>query len=230
MSRDSAAHEAMLISFSGIDGSGKSTQIQNLRERFAACGLRVRIITFWDDVAQLKSLREEVGHKVFRGDRGVGTPDAPIVRRDKNVRSPMVTLFRLCVYVLDAVSLRVKAAQAQRAGTDVLIFDRFLYDELANLDLHRAAIRVYVGLLLRIIPKPDIALILDANPTEAFTRKPEYPLDFLHSNREAYLHLARIADFIEVIPPLPIDAAVAEVTRLVWAAAPAHLRRNTEGT
>ena len=107
----------MLISFSGIDGAGKTTQIANLCARLSEAGLSARVITFWDDVAQLKSLREEVGHKVFRGDRGVGTPEAPIVRRDKNVRSPMVTLFRMCVYVLDAISLKMKAINASRRTT-----------------------------------------------------------------------------------------------------------------
>ncbi len=218
----------MLISFSGIDGAGKSTQIENLCGSLRAAGLSVQVITFWDDVAQLKSLREEVGHKVFRGDRGFGTPDAPIVRRDKNVRSPLVTLFRLGVYILDAISLRLKAEKAQNSGTDVVVFDRFLYDELANLDLDGAGEKVYVKLLLRIIPKPDVALILDANPTEAFRRKPEYPLSFLHSNRNAYLRLAQLAGCITVIPPLPLDAALAEVTRSVWSSAPAQFQSNVD--
>jgi thymidylate kinase len=228
MSRNTTSPGAVLISFSGIDGAGKSTQIGNLCEQFAAAGLRVQIITFWDDVVRLKSFREEVGHKVFRGDRGVGTPAAPIVRRDKNVRSPLVTLFRLCVYVLDALSLKLKAARAERSGADIVIFDRFLYDELANLDLNRAAIRIYVRLLLRIVPKPHMAFVLDANPAEAFTRKPEYPLEFLHSNRNAYLRLAQITNHITVIPPLPLDAAMAEVTRMAWSTAHAHWGRSIQ--
>jgi thymidylate kinase len=36
----------LLVSFSGIDGAGKSTQIEALSARLAADGLRVRLIRF----------------------------------------------------------------------------------------------------------------------------------------------------------------------------------------
>src|ERR1022692_360011 len=75
------------VSFSGIDGSGKSTQIDALCVQLQANGLRVRVIRFWDDIARLTGLREATGHRIFKGDKGIGTPSAPINRRDKNVRS-----------------------------------------------------------------------------------------------------------------------------------------------
>jgi thymidylate kinase len=204
-----------LVSFSGIDGAGKSTQIANLCAHLRALGLSVQIITFWDDVATLKGVREGAGHKIFKGDKGVGSPDAPISRRDKNVRSPFMTLVRLGMYVLDAVSLRIKAGRALRSGSDVVIFDRYLYDELANLNLHSRAIRIYLRALMSIVPRPHVSFVLDADPVAARRRKPEYPLDFLFENRNAYLQLAAWLGGITVIPPLPIDQAKAEVVRNV---------------
>jgi len=205
----------ILVSFSGIDGAGKSTQIANLCAHLRAMGLSVQIITFWDDVATLKGVREGAGHKIFKGDKGVGSPDAPISRRDKNVRSPFMTLVRLGMYVLDAVSLRIKAGRALRSGTDVVIFDRYLFDELANLNLHSRAIRIYLRALMRIVPRPHVSFVLDADPVEARRRKPEYPLDFLFQNRSAYLQLAAWLGGITVIPPLPIEQAKAEVVRSI---------------
>ena len=32
---------------------------------------------YWDDIAQLTSIRESAGHRLFKGDKGVGSPDAP---------------------------------------------------------------------------------------------------------------------------------------------------------
>ena len=84
----------IFVSFSGVDGAGKSTQIENLVAHLVRDGLRVQVVRFWDDVARLKGIRETSGHKIFKGDKGVGTPSAPINRRDKNVQSPWMTCVR----------------------------------------------------------------------------------------------------------------------------------------
>ena len=206
-----------LVSFSGIDGAGKSTQISNLISHLGAAGLNIKLITFWDDVARLKGIREGAGHTLFKGDKGVGTPDAPIARRDKNVRSPLMTLVRLALYVIDALSLRSTVRKTLHLeDTDIIIFDRYLYDELANLNLQNRLVRFYVRLLVRLIPKPDISFVLDADPVHARARKPEYPLDFLHLNRNAYLNLSSFLGDVTVIPPLSIEAAKATVVKSVF--------------
>ena len=91
MQRRAKDRRPIFVSFSGMDGAGKSTQIQSLRTRLMEAGLRVSLITFWDDIARLTHLREVSGHTLFKGDKGVGSPDAPINRRDKNVRSAPMT-------------------------------------------------------------------------------------------------------------------------------------------
>lgn len=207
MSATMQSSTPFLISFSGIDGAGKSTQIDNLCARLREAGLTVRLLTFWDDAATLKRVREGAGHKIFGGDKGVGSPDKPIHRRDKNVRSPAMTIVRLGLYFLDALSLSRLARRALRSGSDVIVFDRFLYDELANLDFGRTAVRLYVRALLALVPRPRLAFVLDADPIQAHTRKPEYPLDFLFENRNAYLRLSRLLGTMTVIPPLPLDQA-----------------------
>jgi thymidylate kinase len=193
-----------LISFSGIDGAGKGTQIENLCSQLKAADLRVLLITFWDDVATLTRMREATGHKLFKGDKGVGSPTAPINRRDKNIRSWPMSVVRLGLYFLDALSLRSKIARASGSGADFVICDRYIYDELANLTLSKPFARAYVRFIMKLVPKPDISYILDADPVQTRARKPEYPLDFLHINRAAYLALSDLIGGITVIPPMPI--------------------------
>src|SRR5215471_13309807 len=107
------------VSFSGIDGAGKSTQIDSLRGYLTDLGIRVQVVAFWDEVATLTRLREASGHALFKGDKGVGTPDRPVNRRDKNVQSWYMTAFRFCLYLADAVSLRLVVTRTLRTGADV---------------------------------------------------------------------------------------------------------------
>ena len=54
--------------------------------------------------SMLTGVREFSGHTLFKGEKGVGSPDKPVNRRDKNVRSWYMTTVRLLLYFLDAMS------------------------------------------------------------------------------------------------------------------------------
>ena len=182
----------LLISFSGLDGSGKSTQIENLRAFLHHRGLTTDLLAFWDNVVVLSRYREGFVHKVYGSEKGIGAPDRPVNRRDKNVRKWYLSIARHGLYLLDALHLVQVIARARRSGCDVIIMDRYIYDELANLPLSNWLTRLFVRLIAAFVPKPAVAYILDADPDAARARKPEYPVDFLHLCRSAYLQLARM--------------------------------------
>ena len=200
----------LLITFSGVDGSGKSTQIARLEDAIAARGLRVRRLGFWDNIVVLTRFREGFVHKVYKSERGIGAPGKPVARRDKNMRGWHLTLARHALYLLDAVNLRRVIWRARRSAADILILDRYIYDQLANLPLENLATRSVVRLLAAIAPHPDLAFVLDADPESARARKPEYPVDYIRQSRESYLRLAHMLR-LTVIPPLPLDEAAAAV-------------------
>jgi thymidylate kinase len=203
----------LLISFSGLDGAGKSTQIENLSERLMVAGLRVKLLTFWDDVVVMTRYREGFVHKVYGSEKGVGAPGKPVNRRDKNVRTWYLTIARHALYLLDAMHLRMVVNNALKSGSDIVIVDRYVYDELANLPLDQPASRTFLRTIQKIAPKPDIAYLLDADPQAAHKRKPEYPVDFMQKCRVDYFRLATLLGNMTVIPPLPLaEAKLAVVT------------------
>ena len=204
----------MLVSFSGLDGSGKTTQIEHLSKFLCVQGYSLKRLTFWDDVVVFSSHRESFVHKVYKSERGVGAPGKPVERRDKNVRHWYLSLFRHGLYLADALNLAWVVARA-RHSADVLIVDRYIYDEWANLPLLNRLTRCYVRLLEMIVPRPDVAFLLDADPAAARARKPEYPIEFMQQCRSSYKNLALLlGTSITVIPPLPLDEAKLRVENL----------------
>jgi thymidylate kinase len=197
----------LLVSFSGLDGAGKSTQIENLRICLETAGYRVKLLAFWDDVVVLSGYREDFVHKVYKSEIGIGAPGKPVERRDKNVRRWYLTLARHILYLLDALHLGWVIERARGSGADVVIFDRYIYDEWANLPLKNPLTRVYIRLIETVTPRPDVAYLLDADPGAACQRKPEYPLEFMRRCRTAYHALADFLGTMTTIPPLPLEQA-----------------------
>ena len=206
-----ARSSPLLVSFSGLDGAGKSTQIANLQQFLHRRGFSTRLLAFWDDVVVLSRYRENFVHKVYGSEPGIGAPGQPVNRRDKNVRKWYLTILRHGLYLLDAFHLVSVIAAARKSGADVIIMDRYIYDELANLPLANAVTRLFVRMIDALVPRPDVAYLLDADPEEACRRKPEYPADFMHSCRNSYHRLAHILGHMTTIPPLPLADAMSAV-------------------
>ncbi len=187
-----------LISFSGIDGAGKTTQIEQLAASLHELGLGVLRLSFWDDVAIWSRFRAGVGQEVAGHADAVGQ-DEFVPRNNKHVKKWYLTAARSGMYVLDVLRLRRLLANKPLADADVIIFDRYVYDQIANIDSRSSAARSYGKFVLKWTPAPDLAFIIDASPDAAFARKPEYPLEFVHRNRENFLRLREIAAELIVV-------------------------------
>jgi len=203
----------MLISFSGVDGSGKSTQIENLRSALHAAGLTTQLLAFWDNVVVGVKYREGFVHKVYKSERGIGAPGKPVNRRDKNMRGWHLTIARHFLYLLDAVNLCRVVTRQRKSGADVVILYRYIYDELSNLNMTNPLSRAFIRFVHSFVPRPDIAYLLDADPEAAYARKPEYPVDFMKKCRRAYFDLAGILRSMTVIPALSLREAKAAVLK-----------------
>jgi thymidylate kinase len=196
-------HAPRIVTFSGIDGAGKTTQIECIAAYLIRRGYRVARVSFWDDIAFMSNLRAGVSLAVLQKKQEPARHVA--LRNDKNVRTWYLMLVRAVFYLLDALRLRRVVSQLRTGNHDFVIFDRYLYDQLAQIHSRRWLARAYIRLLVALAPKPEFAFILDALPDEAFSRKPEYPLDFMHSYRRAFLGLSEFVPRLVVIGPSSIE-------------------------
>jgi len=208
-----------LITFSGIDGAGKSTQIERLTSRLHEQGLRVFRLSFWDDVAVWSNMRAGVGGRsVDFHLTDPATPQPFVPRNNKSVRKWYLSAARSALYMLDVARLRRILASQRIKSCDVIILDRYIYDQLANVYSESWAARTYGRILLMQTPAPDLAFVLDASPAAAFARKPEYPLEFMHRNRQNFLRLQEIVPHLIIIPDAETEAVSSDIF--------SHIRRS----
>jgi thymidylate kinase len=184
--------KSILITFSGIDGAGKSTQIEKLRSYLLEAGIPVTQMAFWDNVVLFRGARTGFSRSVLQSDGAVGTPERPAQRNDKNTQSLPLLLGRSVLHLFDVLNLRRVVQRAKANNGGIIIFDRYIYDQLAALPMRTPLARAYARLLLALAPKPELSYLLDAVPEVARERKPEYPLDFMHQYRDSYLELRKI--------------------------------------
>jgi thymidylate kinase len=194
----------LIITFSGIDGAGKSTQIQKLREYLTSHRAAVKELTFWDNVVAFPRMRAGFSRRVLQSDGNVGTPEKPAERRDKNTQNMPLLLGRSVLHLFDVLNVRRIVSKARDENSGVVIFDRYIYDQLAALPMQSAWARAFARLLLRVAPKPDLSYVLDADPEIARARKPEYPLEFMRKYRSSYLELCKMAN-LQLIHPGDVD-------------------------
>jgi hypothetical protein len=188
-----------IVTFSGIDGAAKQRRsIASLR--IFQRGFRSRCLL--DDVACL-SKRAGVSLAVFR--KSSSAANTVSLRHDKNVRTWYLTFVRAIFYFFDTLCLRPVLSQLRAGNSDFVIFDRYLYDQLAQIQSQSWLARAYIRLLVSLAPKPDFAFVLDAFPEEAFARKPEYPLDFMCGYRRAFLGLSTFVPQLIVIAPSTVE-------------------------
>lgn len=187
--RDSAVvTRTLLVTFSGLDGAGKTTLIHELASELRSGGHRVRILTMYDDVSlysYLRALRDRLRGRTHpaRPPGGAGGTG----RLYSLARSAPV---RRLAFAGDLLSLMVRRLYHQRLRGETLILDRYLYDTLAD-----AAGGGWPSLstLLRLTPRPDVPILVDVEPAAAFARKGEYDVPYLTERRAVYLSLfARI--------------------------------------
>jgi len=190
---------AMLVTLSGIDGCGKSTQAQALQTAFETCHLQAQVVwtrggsSAWLGWFTRRAKRH--GPAAQDSAQQPTTAEARIEARKQGFRSPRARWgwsWLTTVELLWQYAWRV--AWPLWRGR-VVICDRYAYDALADWAAYFDDAAVGKRLAARVLhacsPRPRLAYWLDVAPAEARARSPDgLPLEFLSAQAVAYQHLA----------------------------------------
>ena len=205
----------MLVSFSGLDGAGKTFQTETLAEH---CRATSRVELMWApfDIwpSQLLRLlpmavrrrlgpqgRTEAVSSDLPSDRSSDRPsNRPSNRPSDRPRSPGLLL--KVFWVLVATGASVSAAlnlrrQVRGLDADIVILDRYRIDTIVKLRFWYPTVPPgwIAGIVTRLSPVPDVEFLLRVEPGVAYARKPEqYSVAQL-------THQARLYDEVVLLSP-----------------------------
>jgi thymidylate kinase len=156
-----SGQRGLIVSFSGIDGSGKTVHVQSLMSALETAAIKAR--AFWSRFGSLapKSDAGRPGAEKLR----VSDTATSLARRRRKLRNPALRLGWL-LYNLTGLVIRYnRQVRLRRWLGEVVICDRYIYDAVVEIGaslpndpgLSRWAERV----LTRLCPRPDVAWLLD---------------------------------------------------------------------
>lgn len=153
-----------LIAVSGVDGSGKSTQIALLARHLAESGDRVTVRWFRPGYSQRATALKRLLHIPSAAPPATDrSSDSHAANRDNAMRRPAIRLAWLVFAGLDtAIEYGLVARLYRRKG--VAIYDRWAFDAILDLQLHfpdrPAAVALLQRLILTCAVEPDHALLI----------------------------------------------------------------------
>lgn len=199
----------LVITFSGIDGAGKSTLAELTCNILEDRGIKTwRVVTYDISLSgiignKLSSIKSEAATRILE------------VQNKRNRKGRILRSLKALAFVADifvfAIILKPLAFLARRA----LVCDRYLYDTAIKLKTENCLSPKMSKFLLKLCPNPDLAILLYLPHGIAMERAiGEHRKGLMQAKEFQYLELALLIPS-EAIDARDIEAATRDVEKAV---------------
>lgn len=226
-----------VVSFSGLDGAGKSSQIEGLQRTLELLGFDVAVqwtrlewTTLWENPwlgvlgwparTTLRLVSRMRGRRGAGASGGTAAPqlEASAVREGSNVISQVWVAI---VAFAHGQAQRRETREHLRGGK-VVLCDRYTLDTAVHLRFRYGQQRNYgfqIGLVQRLSPRPLAAYLLDVPAATAHARKAEqYSLQDLERQADLYRQEHERLGVRRLDGELPREELCSEIATEVWRA------------
>lgn len=195
----------VLIALLGPDGAGKSTTLQAIESRLRALGLgsqRVYLGPWGGSTLKLRELFAIFRPTPYRDDykafyKGKLARQPGPLRGWKRVKFAFRSGLYYLLLMLEMRTRWQRQVVPRLRQGKIVLADRYIYDILTG--YKNRPMDYHVGIrqrLCRLLPRPDIGVLLDAAPEQIFARKPQFAPDRLAQARAAYHEVAQTYGFL----------------------------------
>jgi thymidylate kinase len=186
-----------VITLSGPDGAGKTAHARALVDALNLCEVRSHYLWSRGGSTGLLAITRPLGRLAGASQRAGGGDD-PVERRRQRLAAagPLARFGWSWLVALDQVTFYNLRARLPALVGRVVVCDRYAYDAAVDMDWALPAdahwSRLAIAAMLKLVPRPQLAYLLDVAAPAARQRKPEDPwhMDF-EGERQRYHALAK---------------------------------------
>jgi len=205
----------LLLTFSGLDGSGKTTIIGHIKDILNKTDKVCISYTIYFDISIYGIIRKIIP----RSDKkktAIQSKNQNNNTMKETISNKLLLFFRnkftkLIIIYLDALISWVYVLYYCYIRKKILILDRYYYDFLIDIGLEGININKHYKYLSKIYPKPRLPIYIDINPSEAWNRKHEYNVEYLKEKRKYYNTIFRMNNNSLIIYNDDIDSTINKI-------------------
>ncbi len=203
----------VLVSLSGTHGTGKSTHAGRCYYLLNKSGYKFAYVRHQD-------LLDPFGFVLRRTAKILGFRKASELERTKPVRV-LWAIYLLFIYY----PVLVGGIRLRRMFGYSVVADRYLYDMLVGFWGNRMSAPLE-KLLVRIVTRPDVSFVLDADESRILRERPEHTADYIRKEKYLYGEVAKRFGLKRVYTTenasLIWRSLLAEITAVMGEAHPTH--------